>query len=144
MKGITIRKARKPEMGVIERCIREFGLDYENLGWQQFLVAVKGDEVAGFGRIKPYPDFYELGGVGVLEKFRRQGIGSAIVSRLMEDFPSPEIWITTDRREFFARFGFKVVEDGPNALKEKIKRVCQKLQRHNAVIMLFKSPAPRP
>jgi len=28
MKGIKIRKARKPEMDVIERCIKEFGLDY--------------------------------------------------------------------------------------------------------------------
>jgi N-acetylglutamate synthase-like GNAT family acetyltransferase len=108
------------------------------------MVAVKGDELAGFGRIKPYPDFFELGSLGVMERFRNQGIGSALVSKLMKDFPAPEIWVTTDRQEFFARFGFKATKDGPLALKEKIERVCQRRQHPNAVIMLFHPTAPKP
>lgn len=134
---IKLRKARKSDMPLIQAYIEKFKLDDENIRFEQFVVAEKGREPVGFGRIKPYQFCFELGGVGVLEPYRNQGIGATIVKKLIQDFPSDEVWITTDMPEYFARFGFKPAKEAPQEIKDKIERICQTKKRPNAIIMLL-------
>lgn len=137
MEKIKLRKAKKPDMPLIETCIERFRLDDENISFEQLVVAEKEGKIVGFGRIKPYRSCFELGCLGVLEPYRNQGIGTAIIKKLIEDFPSSEIWITTDIPKYFEQFGFEPTEDVPQEIKDKVKGVCQAKQHPDAIIMLF-------
>ncbi|UCG82068.1 MAG: GNAT family N-acetyltransferase [Dehalococcoidia bacterium] len=136
MKYIKLRKANITDMPIIEAYIEAFRLDNENLKYEQFTVAEENGNIVGFGRIKQYEYCSELGCVAVLEDCRNRSVGSALVRKLMQDFPRNDIWITTDIPEYFERFGFKPADEAPREIVDKIKRVCQSKQHPNAVIML--------
>ena len=138
MKDVSLRKANIADMQMIESYVEKFRLDNENLNFEQFIVAEKNGSIIGFGRIKTYEDCFELGCIAVLEAYRKRSIGSAIVKRLIKDFPSDDIWITTDIPEYFQRFGFKSTTDAPQEILDKIKRVCRSRQHPNAIIMLLR------
>ncbi len=133
-----IRKAQSEDMTFIKDKISNFRLDDEDLDYRQFVVVVNGDEIIGFGRIRPHMKIYELGCVGIVEHRRNQGIGKMIVEHLINIFPSDDVYITTDLIKYFERFGFKRIEHGPKELVEKLKRVCVSKCREGAVVMVYK------
>ncbi len=135
MKDVLLRKANVADMQIIESCVDKFRLDNENLKFEQFIVAESKGSIIGFGRVKPYRHCFELGCIAVLEAYRKRSIGSAIVKRLIKEFPSDDIWITTDIPEYFQRFGFRPTTDAPQEILDKIKRVCQCRQHPDAIIM---------
>ncbi|MBI5050822.1 MAG: GNAT family N-acetyltransferase [Nitrospirae bacterium] len=108
------------------------------MDYRQFVVAVEGKEIIGFGRIRPHKEVYELGCVGVVENRRNQGIGKMIVEHLINIFSSDDVYITTDLIEYFKRFGFRMIENGPVELVEKLKRVCKSKCREGVVVMVYK------
>ena len=101
------------------------------------MVAVDGDDIVGFGRIRPHKEVYELGCVGVLENRRNQCIGRIIVKHLINIFPTSDVYITTDMPDYFKSFGFRKIETGPKELIEKLKRVCKSKCREEAVVMVY-------
>jgi N-acetylglutamate synthase-like GNAT family acetyltransferase len=138
MKDALLRKANLADMQIIESCVEKFRLDNENLRFEQFIVAERDGSIVGFGRIKPYLHCFELGCVAVLEAYRKRSVGSAIVKKLIKDFPSDDIWITTDVPEYFQRFGLQSTTDAPQEILDKIKRVYLRKQHPNAIIMLLR------
>ncbi|MBI5042820.1 MAG: GNAT family N-acetyltransferase [Nitrospirae bacterium] len=122
-----MRPALSDDMPFIKECIERFRLDDENLDYRQFVVAVEGNEIAGFGRIRPHKEVY-----------RNQGIGKMIVKYLIDKFPTNQVYITTDLIDYFERFGFKRIEAGPKELVEKLQRVCKSKCREGAVVMSYK------
>ncbi len=136
--AIFIRPAKYEDMSFIKRHIEKFRLDDEALDYRQFVVSVEGNEIAGFGRIRPHKEVYELGCVGVVEQQRNQGIGKIIVKYLIDKFPTNEVFITTDLIKYFERLGFKKIEPGPKELVEKLQRVCKSKCREGAVVMFYK------
>jgi N-acetylglutamate synthase-like GNAT family acetyltransferase len=135
MERVRSRVAKESDMPSIRTHIERFQLDNENMSFEQFIVAEKGSSIIGFGRIKHYKSCYELACLGVLEPYRNQGIGTAIVKKMMEVFPDNEIWITTDIPKYFERFGFELAKDAPQEIKDKIKGVCHTKHHPDAVIM---------
>ncbi len=119
--SLKIRNATNRDMPAIVRMIGEFELDYENLQPAQFIIVEDGDVMAGFGRLKPYPDATELGCVGVLHERRQQGIGKMIVDELIRRGPV-EIWITTDVPDYFRALGFCETESVPQSILQKLER----------------------
>jgi N-acetylglutamate synthase-like GNAT family acetyltransferase len=136
MKEIKLRKADIADMPIIAAYIEEFRLDNENLKYEQFIVAEEKGNIVGFGRIKPYEYGFELGCVAVLEGYRNRSVGSAVVRKLIQDFPHKDIWITTGIPDYFERFGFQPADNAPHEIVDKIKRVCQLREHPNAIIML--------
>jgi N-acetylglutamate synthase-like GNAT family acetyltransferase len=136
--NILIKKAQSDDMPFIKECIEKFRLDDEDLDYRQFIVAVEGSEIAGFGRIRPHKEVYELGCVGVVEQRRNHGIGKMIVKHLIDKFPTDDVYITTDLIKYFERLGFKKIEPGPKELVEKLQRVCKSKCREGAVVMVYK------
>lgn len=132
-----IRPANQEDMTFITKNIEDFRLDDDDLDYRQFVVAVDGDEIIGFGRIRPHKEVYELGCIGIVEHRRNQGIGKMIIEHLISVFPSNDVYITTDLSEYFERFGFKRIEPGPGELVEKLKRVCKSKCREGAVVMVL-------
>lgn len=136
--NILIKKAQSDDMPFIKECIEKFRLDDEDLDYRQFIVAVEGSEIVGFGRIRPHKKVYELGCVGVVEGRRKQGMGKMIVEHLINIFPTNDVYITTDLIKYFERLGFSTIEPGPKELVEKLQRVCKSKCREGAVVMLYK------
>src|SRR3972149_8579392 len=135
---IYIRPAFPNDMTFIKECIGRFELDDENLEYHQFVVAIDGDEIAGFGRIRPHKELYELASVGVVEHRRNRGVGTMIIEHLINHFPSDEVYITTDIPEYFERLGFRKIAPGPKELVAKLKRVCKSQCREDAAVMVYK------
>ncbi|MBI5099004.1 MAG: GNAT family N-acetyltransferase [Nitrospirae bacterium] len=129
-------------MAFIAECIDRFRLDNEDLDYRQFIVAVDGGEIAGFGRTRPHKEVYELGCVGVIESRRNQGLGKMIVEDLINAFLSGNVYITTDLIGYFERLGFREIKNGPEDLVEKIKRVCISKCRAGAVVMVYRKEKP--
>jgi putative endonuclease len=119
----TLRPATRADLPLIAKTIRRFTLDPERLEPEQFLVAMEGRARAGFARIKPYRNCFELGSVAVLEKFRNRGVASRLVRCLMSRFPTPKVWITTMSPDYFKRFGFETATP-PAELARKLKTIC--------------------
>jgi len=134
--NVTMRPASPDDMLYITECIDRFKLDDEDLDFRQFIVAADGNEIAGFGRIRPHKEVYELGCVGVIESRRNQGISRIIVEHLINVFPSDDVYITTDLIRYFERLGFRHVESSPEELIEKLERVCRSKCREGAVVMV--------
>ncbi len=136
--NVTMQAASPDDMPFITECIDRFGLDNEDLDFRQFIIAIVGNELVGFGRIRPYKEVYELGCIGVMENRRGRGIGRMIVEYLINSFPADDVYITTDLIRYFERLGFRQIERGPGELIEKLNRVCRSKCREGAVVMLRK------
>ena len=119
----SIRPATRKDLSLIAKTIRRFDLDPERLESEQFIIAMEGKSRAGFARIKPYRNCFELGSVAVLEKFRQRGVGSRLVKCLMSKFPTRKVWITTMSPDYFRRFGFETTKP-PAELARKMKKIC--------------------
>jgi len=133
--SIQLRTASHEDMKFIKEHIEKFRLDDEDLDYRQFVVAVDGKIILGFGRIRPHKEVYELGCVGVVEDRRNQGIGKVLVEHLINIFPSNEVYITTDIPAYFEKFGFNMLSPSLRDLVEKLKRVCASKRREGAVVM---------
>jgi amino-acid N-acetyltransferase len=132
-----LRPAKMTDMPAIVRMIGEFDLDYENLKHEQFWVIEENGDPVAFGRLKPYPDAVELGSVGVRTDYRKKGYGKKMVEALMEQGPE-EIWITTDLRDYFRKFGFAESEQMPASIKNKLERFCHFTCRQNIAAMVYR------
>ena len=118
----TLRPASRDDLRLIRTTIERFTLDPERLEHEQFVIAMEGRSRAGFARIKPYRNCFELGSVAVLEKFRKRGVASRLVRCLMSKFPTPKVWITTMSPDYFKRFGFEAAKP-PAELVRKMKAI---------------------
>lgn len=124
MSDIVVRKAVDADIEKILPYLIKFNLDGENISSDQFIVAEVDNQLAGFGRIKPYETIHELSGIGVLEEYRNFGIGSKIVKYLVKIFPENEVWLTTKIPDYFKKLGFIESDNPPVEIKDKCCRVC--------------------
>ena len=97
--------------------------DGRELDQGRFVVAEsEGGTILGCGRLRPYPDFCEVASLAVDPDQRTNGVGRAIITRLLELYPGDVYLICEDHLvDFFGRFGFRPVpvEDMPPGLEPK-------------------------
>jgi len=136
---VHLEAAASADLPLIAECVRRFRLDDEDLAAEQFVVARERGRLVAFGRIKPYGRVWELGSVGVLEAERGRGLGALVVRELVRRFPARQVYITTDLPAYFARFGFRTIDDPPPEIAAKIGRVCASV-RTGVVAMLLEKP----
>ncbi len=117
---VTLREPTDKEFEQVCAFINEFELDCRNLKKEQFITAFRGEELAGFGRIREHTDCFELCSLGVVTKLRRKGIGKAIVKKLIKG-SSKNIYLVCIIPEFFIPFGFQVMKEYPASIQNKIK-----------------------
>lgn len=120
MEPFTLRIPTEKEFKQICFFITEFELDNRDLKKEQFIVALRDSELIGFGRLREHTDCLELCSLGVVNSYRRQGIGKAIVTRLIESF-SKNIYLVCIIPDFFIPFGFHQVETFPICIQNKIE-----------------------
>ena len=111
----SIRPAREEDNWPIRSLIYRSRLNPMGLDWRRFLVAVdENDHVIGCGQIKPHGDgTREVASIVVKPAYRGQGIGRAIIERLLAE--NQGVLYLTCRSTlgpFYTRFGFQPFQPG--------------------------------
>ncbi|HEV7192050.1 MAG TPA: amino-acid N-acetyltransferase [Jatrophihabitantaceae bacterium] len=124
---ISVRRARTSDVPAIKAVVdlyagsgrkllaKELVALYEDV--QDFVVAVRGDEVVGCGALHVlWADLGEVRTLAVHSDHRHAGIGARLLARLIEiarDLGLTRLFALTFHTEFFARHGFVEIEGTP-------------------------------
>lgn len=128
-----MRRATAADARAIRRLIWRVGINPLSLDWRRFLVAVDGENrVIGTGQIKPHGDgTREMASIAVAPERQGQGIGKAIIERLLAE-NEPPLYLTCRARmePYYARFGFRTLraEEMPPYFR-RIFRIASLLRR---------------
>lgn len=105
----SLRPAVEAESAAIHDLIHLVGINPTGLDWKRFLVAVTPEgRVIGCGQLKPHSGgILELASIAVLPEYRKYGIASAVIERLLAESPRP-LYLTcvSSMGPFYERFGF--------------------------------------
>lgn len=133
-----VRDARNREEVWLLDHIEAMGLDERAFRSRDYVVAIDEDsgEKAGFGRIRIHPteedEVCELTSIGVLDGWRRRGVGAHIVERLIEyagDQNFETVYVLANTPDYLEQFGFERIDDTelPSPLST---RLAEKRDRH--------------
>jgi len=105
--------ALETDFPTIKALIQATRINPMSLDWRRFRVAktIEGDELIGCGQLKPHGDgSVELASIAVVSAWRRKGVASAIIEKLMAEGPRP-LYLTcvSDNGPFYEKFGFYIV-----------------------------------
>jgi amino-acid N-acetyltransferase len=132
----AIRRARTSDVSAIKRLVDTYSgriLLEKNLvtlyeAVQEFWVAENEDEVVGCGALHVlWADLGEVRTVAVAPSMTGQGIGHAIVDRLLEvarDLQLERLFVLTFETEFFGKHGFTEIEGTP-VTAEVFEEMCR-------------------
>lgn len=127
MTDAELRPATAADMPFIREQIERERLDDDALASEQFVTLRRDGRIVAFGRVKPYDETYELGGVFTLEEERGKGHAAAIIRELIRVFPQDEVYLTADLQSgmpaYYERLGFRATDDLPSELRAKCERV---------------------
>jgi N-acetylglutamate synthase-like GNAT family acetyltransferase len=108
----SIRKATAQDARAIRGLIWRVRINPMDLDWRRFLVAVnEKDQVIGTGQIKPHGDgTREMASIAVQPERQGQGIGQAIIARLLAENELP-LYLTCQARmeAYYWKFGFRAL-----------------------------------
>lgn len=113
-----IRQAASRDLPAIKRLAKAYGLLPDDLKIKEFLVATKRGRIIGFGRLKKHRRIWELGCLGVRPHNRGQGIGEALIAKLIAQAPA-DVYITTLIPAYYRKAGFRISRRCPPDLKRK-------------------------
>jgi N-acetylglutamate synthase-like GNAT family acetyltransferase len=110
----TLRPAEARDARAIRALIYQVGINPLGLDWRRFLIAVdEQGRLIGTGQIKPHGyGTRELASIAVQPEYREQGIGRAIVERLLAENPLP-LYLTcaSHNKPYYLKFGFRVLTE---------------------------------
>ncbi len=136
----SLRRPSDKEFQSICDYIKEFELDNRDLKKEQFVLAAEGTQLLGFGRLRKHADCTELCSLGVVMPHRMKGIGKAIVQELLKG-SSDAVFLVCIIPDFFTPLGFRVTEQFPTSIKDKITYCTQELVvPETYVAMVFQKP----
>ena len=139
-----VRDARNREEVWLLDHIEAMGLDERAFRSRDYVIAIdeESGQKAGFGRIRIHSgsdgeDVCELTSLGVLEGWRRQGVGAHVIERLVEyagDQGFETLYALVPIPDYFAQFGFEPIDDAelPGTLRP---RLAEKRDRHDAAVV---------
>lgn len=145
-----VRDAKNREEVWLLDHIEEMGLDDTTFRSRDYVIAIdeETNEKAGFGRIRLHKtgeeterspsgqgtggEICELTSIGVLDRWRRQGVGAHVVERLVEtaaDQGFETVYSLTDEPEYLAQFGFTAIETDalPEVLQTRLSEKRESL-----------------
>lgn len=126
IKSLSVKPASEIDFELIKKLIQQFELDDRDLHCHQFLVAKKNDELLGFGRIRRHKGCDEFCSLGVLEIKRFKGIAKELILARIKIATQP-IYLACIIPDYFQSLGFKVVEDYPTEMEDKLQYCISEL-----------------
>ncbi len=113
MLDFNFRPATAADAPAIRALIHLVRINPLDLDWQHFILAVSpSGEMLGCGQIKIHGDgSRELASLAVWPRYQRQGIGKAIMTRLMNG-AEPPLYLTCRAvmQPYYVPFGFRLLE----------------------------------
>lgn len=137
--NIDIRKASENDFTIISHLIQKANLDDVALRVNEFLLLKEHDSIIGLGRIRRHGSVQELCSLTVLEKWRNSGLGKKLIAALTESFSEP-VYAVTEIPDYFAKSGFKITENYPEVLNDKLQR-CVSCYNCNAPVVMVLRPS---
>lgn len=111
-KMVILRKATKADARAIRALIWRVGINPMSLDWRRFWVAVDaGNRVIGTGQVKPHGDgTREMASIAAAPEWQGQGIGKAIITRLLAE-NTPPLYLTcrAQMEPYYLQFGFRTL-----------------------------------
>jgi N-acetylglutamate synthase-like GNAT family acetyltransferase len=108
----SLLPALESDFPAIRALINETGINPTSLDWHRFIVAKTADEeFIGCGQLKPHGDgTVELASIAVTPTWRKKGVASTIIQKLMEQAPRP-LYLTclSSMGPFYEKFGFRAI-----------------------------------
>ena len=125
MADFYLTPALEADFPSIRGLIHETGINPTGLDWRRFIIAktVEGDTFIGCGQLKPHGDgTTELASIATSPAWRKQGVASAIIQKLMADGPRP-LYLTclSHNGPFYEKFGFRRL--APDELPKYFRRL---------------------
>jgi len=127
-----VRDAKNRDEAWLLDQIEAVGVDSEAFRSRDYVLAVDeaSNDRVGFGRLRVHsgePAVCELTGIGVLDSWRRQGVGAHVVERLVAEAGDQEfetVYVLTDQPDYLTQFGFDRVESEtlPDQLAARLER----------------------
>jgi N-acetylglutamate synthase-like GNAT family acetyltransferase len=138
MIDLEIRKARKQDKAPVMKLIRETDLFAPRLRYEDFIVAYRGENLVAVARFKTHKKsrIHELSNLGVKDGWRKCGIGSLVVSKIINR-TKYDMYINTVTPGFYEKLGFKTVKEAPKALK-KNGAWCKGCDKKSCTTMVIK------
>jgi N-acetylglutamate synthase-like GNAT family acetyltransferase len=122
---LILRPATSSDAGAIRSLIFRVGINPRDLDWRRFVVVIdRHGKLVGCGQVKPHSDgSRELASIAVRTKWRRRGLASEVIRRLMTD-AGPPLWLVcrSELAGFYRRFDFVSVDD-PERMPRYFRRV---------------------
>lgn len=122
---VKIVHCSKEYFDIVKENLELMYLDNRNLNYSDFLIALLPDmQLVGFGRLRIYSSCAEVCSVGVLDLYRRKGIGKKLVQSLIDwhhqQNKNKALFVVTVIPEYFEKCGFKIVQNYCDEVKEKL------------------------
>jgi len=119
MIDLEIRKATNKDKTPLLKFIKEGGIFVPGLRFKEFIVAYRGENLIGAARFKTHKKnkLHELSNVNVKEGWRNCGIGSTILSKIV-DKAKFDTYLNTVNPSFYKKLGFVATKDIPKMLKK--------------------------
>ena len=114
---MKIRKPTEEEFKEVLLGATRMKLDAKNATKDQFICAFSECGLAGFVRIKRTGEFIEIATLGVIKKFRVQGVASLLINYLLTEYDM--VYLVTVIPKFFEKFGFSEEKMVPKELQMK-------------------------
>jgi N-acetylglutamate synthase-like GNAT family acetyltransferase len=116
MKPVSIARTKDDVLQAIflrrKVLVREFGFsryqdEPDRYDYQATLYIVKdGKKVVGTVRVRPDEGVHRIQRVAILPDYRKKGIGSTLLKRVIQDFKKLYVMAPTETVPFYERFGF--------------------------------------
>ncbi len=127
-----VRDARNRDEAWLLDHIEAMGLDETSFRSRDYVIAVdeESDARAGFGRTRLHGtddgEVCELTSIGVLDGWRRQGVGAHVVERLVDDAETEGldvVYALTSSHDYLSQFGFEGLAAGdlPEPLQDRLE-----------------------
>ena len=138
MIDLEIRKAGKRDKAPIMKLIKETGLFIPCMRFDDFFVAYRGENLIGVAKMKTHGKYkiHELSSVGVKDGWRKCGIGTVLVNKMI-DRAKYDLYLNTVNPGFYEKLGFKETKDAPGVLK-KNKTWCKSCDKSLCKTMVRK------
>src|SRR4051812_37460443 len=111
---------------IIKAHIKNFELDDRDLKKEQFLIVKKENEILAFCRIRKHNGCDEMCSLGVVNKERGKGYAKLLLKELIKTSTQP-LNLACIIPEMFVPLGFKIVNEYPPELKDKLNYCTNEL-----------------
>jgi N-acetylglutamate synthase-like GNAT family acetyltransferase len=110
-------------------------LDLSDIQRSQFVVALEGEKIIGFIRLKKKTDLLEIATMGVVKSYRKKGIGNLMLTHFMEKHRN--LHLVTCTPKYFENLGFLKVACVPDSLKSKFNNTALWAGYGDPVVLVF-------